>query len=114
MKMSEKIQSFAKKWKDVIYITIFILSGLGLVYSSGRWTASQEMTNQDREHRICLLERSKAQTDSLVASLSNNQKQSAMILSSIIDRWNEFEPEHIELLKRHGIYSKKMYRGEIK
>jgi hypothetical protein len=112
--MSNEIVSFAKKYKDVIILVTLILTGLGIIGATNRWVGKHEEITLDQDRRITSIEKREAQRDSVLYSLSANQKGIALIVSALQDRANAWETEHIQLMQMHLIYPKKLYRGDIK
>lgn len=112
--MSTRLRMFAEKWKVVLELGILIVTGLGLIVGVSRWTYAQEAKNLEQDNKIAVHEKQDMKRDSVFNIALIELARTSRILISMEDRWNNFEPEHIQLMKQHGIYPKKLYRGETK
>jgi len=109
--MSLKIRMFASKWQSVITMLIFFGTGVGIIWSIGAWKANIESKNNQQDRALISGESKDSIMMVMMGKLSDNQNKSALILSSLVQWRDVFEPEHLELLKRNKIYPKKLYRG---
>lgn len=116
--MADKILSIAGKWRDIMYLVLGIITCLGIVYASGIRNQRQEdaivkqtelLINYDK--RLNSLEGREEKRDSLFASLTLNQKSVVVLLCNMNERMDNWETEHIKLMKLHNIYPDKLYRG---
>jgi hypothetical protein len=119
--MSHTIREFAAKWEVVLKLFIAGATGIGIILAIGVWKERMEETDKNTMVHVVLLEKSEAKQDSVVAIVSsnlavvsNNQKEIYRMVLGLTDRFDNLEPEHILLMKRAGIYPKKLYRGNVR
>jgi hypothetical protein len=100
-------------WADLIKIGLGIIAVVGFLLSANRWTINQDNSNATQDARLCKIETADQKRDTLLDKISYNQTILSVGLNIMMDRWDALEPEHLALLKQHGIFPQKMYRGDI-
>ena len=119
--MSLKIRTFAGKWRDVILLLGLLSTCAIVLISASRWTGKQEEiivdireNNLKLETRINAIEIRGITRDSLISKATINLDKLTGVVNQMIERQNNWESEHIKLMKMHNLYPNKLYRGEGK
>jgi hypothetical protein len=112
--MSLKFRNFADRWKNVLTLLLLMSGIFSFVWAAVRWTDKQDETNRNQDRSITAIINADIKRDSILTVVIRNQEDTKKILASWTDWRNEFEPEHMDLMKTHQMYPKKLYRGEIK
>jgi hypothetical protein len=112
--MAGKIIHFAGRWKNVIALWGLLITCYLLVTASTRSSVQQEeiITLLTKNQRS-IMEKQDRQ-DTINARFTTNIDKVALAIDRIIDRQDNWEIEHIKLMKLHGVYPEKLYRGSIK
>ena len=103
--MSQKIRTVAEQWRHVIYICTVVASCAILSWKAVTWFDKREIYDAIRD-------RQDVKRDSVLTLLVDGQRGNTLILSSLLTWRDAIEPEHLALMKKAGIFPKRMYKGE--
>ncbi len=109
-----KLATFATKYKDLLYLLGFVLTGVGIVYSVGIKTGEGNLIAQNQETFSLVMEQRLVEIEKADVRRDSLMNKTAIVVEAMYDRLNCWEDEHIQLLKKNNIYPKKLYRGDPK
>jgi hypothetical protein len=105
--MTTKIRTFADQWWHVIGLFTLIITCATIVWGASHWTTIQTTNYSIMDKRVNTVESKLMLVDSLVVAV-RGLNVAVNITNDRLDNW---EGEHIKLLKIHSIYPEKLYRG---
>jgi hypothetical protein len=108
--MSMKIRNFADQWWHVIGLITLIITCASIVWGASHWTTVQGNNYNLMDKRVNVLENKTMVIDSLLIAVRGLNEA----VNATNDRLDNWEIEHIKLLKIHGIFPEKLYRGSSK
>ena len=112
--MMHNVLSFIKIWRDFIYLVVGITTCITFIAFTSKSSQKQEDAILYQERRIESIEMRESKRDSILNTLSTNQQKIASFVDALRERQNDWEVEHIKLMKLHNLWPNKLYRGEIK
>jgi hypothetical protein len=108
--MASRIRNFADQWWHVIGLLTLIITCASFVWGASHWATIQSTNYSIMDRRVGNLETKTMLIDSLVSAVRGINEA----VNATNDRLDNWEVEHIKLLKIHGIYPTKLYRGKSK
>jgi hypothetical protein len=112
--MADKIIRAVSRWEQIIKLFLLIIAGVGIIWGVGGWKVKAETMDANHELRIGDIEKRDIVRDSLLVQITSNVKDITLELKMMREDRNNWEEEHIELLKRAKIFPKRLYRGQLK